>query len=241
MGTSMARRAPRSKSWQAAKATASRFSSPNNTGQVTAAEVVGRYVVAVQDSYGTVKQTARAEIMPQLQHVARNLGRFCQTLARQGRESALKESGLESRPDQPPHELIPALVDALAGPGATLEEAVARSALSTILAERSEDYLSGLRDVSAAAVADKVRQFLAEAVFQKLASDLGESIEAHAGAVAAGGQRLQELRRFFQAQLHLTAGMADGFELSWPDSEWRAWIAGQLEALLARLERSHGR
>jgi len=246
MGTSMGRKAPTGKFWRLAKATISRFSSPQNRGRVSVAEVAACYAQALEESPS--EAGPGREPFPHIRQVAQDLGRFFQTLARQGLAEALIELGLEQQIGRPPLTWLPALVDTLAGPGAVLEAAVARSALIDVLSGElvasSESYASW-RDrwpgaSAPATITAHLRSFLAEAVFQKLAADLGEAVEAQAGDTPNGAQRLEELRNFIKEQIFLTPAATEPFDLSWTASQRQAWIDGQLQQLLGRLAADHG-
>ncbi|MFP3867959.1 MAG: hypothetical protein ACLFUU_07345 [Desulfobacteraceae bacterium] len=241
MGTSTARKAPTGKFWRRAKASASRFSSSKNNGQVSAAEVVAGYVTAIKDNQ------AAAPIFPQIQQVAGNLGRFYQKLALHGLDQAWRDFGLDELIGTPMPSTLPALVDILAGPGAALEAAVARSALIEILAAGPVSTKDGYFEQRAAkpgepspqTISGRIRNFLAEAVYQKLASDLGEALEAQAADSWTGAARLQELRQSIQGILPPPDEEIEEFDLSWSDLQSRAWIEAQLQLLLDRLEQGH--
>lgn len=249
MGTSIARRAPTGKFWRVAKATASRFSSPKNTGQVTAAEVTARYVTALGESSPGSRTSSEQPSLPQILQGAQNLGGFYQKLTLQGLDQTLSEYGLGHLIGSSPLTVISGLVDALTGPGAVLEEAVARSALIDLwagkLAEAAEDYFSWSNrwrsECTLPTVINQIRHFLAEAVFQKLASDLGEPLEAQAGGAARGCHRRQQLRHFIHAQIMLESDDPDKFDFFWSDQQRPIWISRQLQILLTRLEQGRGR
>ncbi len=248
MGTSMARKAPTGKYWRLAKTSASRFGSPKNTGQVSAAEVVARYVIAVKHNPEGIGPTPAAPIFPQIRQVAGNLGRFYQKLALYGSDQALGDLGLGELIGSPLQTTLPVLVDTLAGAGAALEEAVARSALIEVLAKEFSPTMNGFNKweelrpgkPSARIISGRIRNFLAEAVYQKLASDLGEALEAQAKDINSGVQRQLELRKFIQGRLDPQTEGKEEFELSWSEDQVLAWIDRQLRHLLNRLEQEHG-
>ncbi|MDD3579655.1 MAG: hypothetical protein PHW74_01395 [Desulfobacca sp.] len=246
MGTSAGRKAPTGKFWRQAKASMARFSSPHNTGQVAVAEVAARYAMALADSIPET-QAATGHFY-HIQQVAHNLAAFYQQLARQGLAQTLKDLGLENHIGRPPQTWLPALIDRLAGPGALLEAAVARSALIDVLADElagsTEDYYGwadrGPGNGAPAAIADQLKNFLATAVFQKLAADLGEAVEAQVEDTRTGMQRLQELRNFIKAQIFLDPAGTEPFDLAWTAPQTMAWLDGQLQQLLRGLTATYG-
>jgi len=168
MGTSSARRAPSSRLWRLAKAAATRYLAPEAAVPVAAGEVVARYLAALNETAGVDAGALAAFRLTR--KVAQNLGGLVSLAQSQGWPVALEAWGLADLAGQPPEALALGLSAALAGPGGELEAVVARASLASVLMQGHEEpdparWVSG---------------FLATALCQRLALDLGESLEAAA-------------------------------------------------------------
>ena len=181
MGTSSARRGPTTGLWRAAKGAATRYLSPGAGGEVSAREVVARYLAALAETPGQGEALAAFRVT---RKVAQDLGALWQEVAARGWDAALKERGLAPLAREPAEMLAPGVSGVLAGSGGGLEEAVVRTALALVLrpAVQSQDRPEP---------AQVVRQFLVTAVHLRLALDLGEPLEAAAGELWAAPGRLK--------------------------------------------------
>ena len=172
MGTSSARRGPTTGLWRAAKGAATRYLSPAARGEVSAREVAARYLAAMEEAPG---QGDRLAAFRFTRKVAQDLGAFWQEFQARGWETALKDRGLASLAQEPPEMLAPGVSGVLAGSGGGLEEAVARTALTSVIRQ-------AIQSQDRPDPAQMVRQFLVTAVHLRLALDLGEPLEAAAGS-----------------------------------------------------------
>ena len=162
MGTSSARRGPTTGLWRAAKGAATRYLSPGAGGEVSAREVVSRYLAALEETPGQGEALAAFRFT---RKVAQDLGAFW---------DEVKARGLSAAAPGPAEMAASGVSGVLAGSGGGLEEAVVRTSLALVVG----------RAVSAEEKPDPaqlVRQFLATAVRLRLALDLGEPLEATAG------------------------------------------------------------
>ncbi len=173
MGTSTARRAPTTRLWRLAKASATRYLSPEN-GAVDAREVVASYVAALGEGGGAGPAGALAAFR-QTRRAAQNLGAFGCQADYQGWPAALKDWGLQDLAGDGPEVLTPSLSVSLETPGGGLEQAVAHTALMGVLQNLPKDRERPAR---------LVRRFLVEAFGLRLALDLGESLEAAASGIS---------------------------------------------------------
>jgi hypothetical protein len=178
MGTSSARRGPTTRLWRSAKAAATRYLSPEAGGQVTARELMARYLAALEETPGQGELLAPWRLT---RKVAQELGAFWQEVQARGWQAALADQGLGSLAQEPPAILAHGVSGVLVGSGGGLEEAVARTSLALVVQPevKSEDR---------ADPAELVRRFLATALYLRCALDLGESLEAS----AAGFGRLRD-------------------------------------------------
>ncbi|MFI5331598.1 MAG: hypothetical protein ACHQ2F_11300, partial [Desulfobaccales bacterium] len=180
-----ARRAPTTRLWRLAKAAATRYLSPENSGTVAAREVVAGYVAALAAGGGPGPAGALAAFR-QTRRTAQNLGAFCCQADSRGWLAALEDWGwqaLGAGSEVP----IPALSAALEAPGGGLEQAVAHTALMGILPKLPRASSQGEEP------ARLVRSFLVEAFGLRLALDLGESLEAAAPGISSLRQGLTGL------------------------------------------------
>jgi hypothetical protein len=141
-----------------------------------AREVVRRYVAALEEMSRSQGQDLLAEFRL-TRKAAQGLGEFGDLVAASGLAAALEAMGLKDLAQLPPEEAIPGLTQAWLEEQGSLEAAVAGSALATCL--------GGVLTLNPAAVprldgAYLVRSFLTIVLSQRLAFDLGESLEAAA-------------------------------------------------------------
>lgn len=239
MGTSSARKAPQQGAyWRKAKAAAAHYAAKGAASRFSVAEVVARYVLALAPLDWA--DLIPAGLLPEVRRTAAALGDFYETWETQGWFTALKHLGIPIQPDQTWETLIPALLEALAGPGASLDEAVARSSLLDhfaamgLLADLAAPIVAAAAEPPLPA-ADGAWHFLALALFHRCCADLGETLEFYAPTVAAGQQRQEALQAHILSQLNLLiplAGKVDGWE-----NQTETW----LQNLLALLGNYHVR
>jgi hypothetical protein len=228
MGTSSARRGPTSGLWRAAKGAASRYMSPSAAGEVSAREVVARYLVALEETPGQGEALAAFRVT---RKAAQDLGALWQEAAARGWEAALEAKGLAPLPREPADMLGPGVAGVLAGSGGGLEEAVIRTALALVLgpAVTSQDRPQP---------AQIVRQFLVTALHLRLALDLGEPLEAAAGSSGRLRDGLSRIKAVIEAgalaaaspsEPPATPGLWQGF------TGW-TWVTEYMAGLLQNLE-----
>ncbi len=198
VGTSTARQAPGGKFWRTAKTAMARFASGKEASPPQVNEVVARYLTALQADYGEGNDDTA--FLPTMARTAASLGNFYQHWQQHGWEAALASLGVNRRRPTG-EEIMSALLDRLAGPGDTLAAAVTRAALLDHL----DAVLSSGYDPTTPSANldynDKIRIFLGLALFRKLLSDLGESLEFHAPTMAQGIARQEEIRSHFLTRI----------------------------------------
>ena len=126
--------------WRSAKGAATRYLSPGAAGEVSAREVVARYLAALEEAPGQGDRLAAFRVT---RKVAQNLGALWQEVAARGWGLALKDRGLAPLAREPADMLAPGVAGVLAGSGGNLEEAVVRTALALVIgpAVQSQDRL----------------------------------------------------------------------------------------------------
>ncbi|MGQ9689214.1 MAG: hypothetical protein ACUVXF_10570 [Desulfobaccales bacterium] len=217
MGTSTARRSPGAAAWRFAKGAATRYLAPEGGAPVEAREVVRRYLAALEETEVSQGQDLLAGFRL-TRKAAQYLGEFGETAAGSGLTTALKAWGSAEAAHSSPEAAILGLTAAWVGEEGGLEAAVTRSALAACLDKvvgSSPDNLVAFDGASL------VRTFLAQALFQRLVLDLGESLEAAAPDWTSYRQGLKGLEhQLLNAAAAAPAGMP-------PAGQWQGlagWI-----------------
>ncbi len=208
MGTSSARRAPTSWFWRRAKGAATRYLSPPEGVGLEAREVVARYLAALGEDAGSGS--------PDLLAAFRLTRKAAQTLGAFAAQAAPRKE-----------EAPPVVAGRLLEPDGSLEGAVARSALAAVL----QDF-GGAADAAPAAV---VTRFLAESLYQRLALDLGEPLEATSRSCSHWRQGLAGLKGWI-ADAAPEEPEAPGSPEKWRGLAGWTWVTLTLEKMLARLQ-----
>jgi hypothetical protein len=228
MGTSSARRGPTTGLWRAAKGAATRYLSPGAGAEVSAREVVVRYLAALEETPGQGEALAAFRVT---RKAAQDLGAFCQEAAAPGWEAAPEAKGLAPLAREPASTQAIGVSAVLAGSGGGLEEAVVRTALALVLGP-------AFQSQNRPHPAQVVRQFLVMAVHLRLALDLGEPLEA---AAASSGRLRDGLSRIkavieagalaagAQSEPPATPGLWQGF------TGW-TWVTEVMAGLIQNLE-----
>ena len=228
MGTSSARRGPTTALWRAAKGSATRYLSPAAGAEVSAQEVVSRYLAALAETPGQGEALAAFRVT---RKVAQDLGALGQEVAARGGRAALAERGLAPLAGGSSELLAPGVAGVLAGSGGGLEEAVVRTALALVVGEAVQS-----RDRTEPA--QLVRRFLVTAVHLRLALDLGEPLEAAAGSY----ERLRDGLSRIKARIEAGASAAHAAPPAPPDTpgHWQGltgwtWVTEIMAGLLKSL------
>jgi hypothetical protein len=226
MGTSSARRGPTTALWRAAKGTATRYLSPSGGGEVTAGEVVARYLAAMEETPGQGELLAAWRVT---RKVAQELGAFRQEATMRGVAMALPEWGLGKFDQQSPEMLAHCLSGVLTERGGGLEEAVAQTALLLLLSQLHQ--AAGGQDSGTV-----VRLFLATTLYLRLALDLGEPLEAAAGSLGQLTDGLNRIRSLIDTEVSTldSFSAAPATPLQWRGLAGWTWVTNMLAALMQR-------
>lgn len=246
MGTSSSRTAPRGGGWTRAKGTASRFAS----GAALSSDVASAYVGALGGSSrasrgggGGGGGGARGAFSS-AKKTARSLGSFLGGVASRGLDQTLRDFGLGDLIGRSASEVISGIVDALVGPGTSLDEAVARVALVEVMGElydeRNVAYENLVDSWESGIDRDRcvelLELFLVEAIYQKILSDLADRIEEHSDSVAMTRARELELRDYIEEMVRFDLRQKDPVQVDWQGQEGDELITRNLEAALVQLE-----
>jgi hypothetical protein len=247
MGTSSSRSAPRGGGWTKAKGAASRFAS----GAALASDVASAYVEALGGSSKASRGTGGGGggggtrgAFSSAKKTARSLGLFLGRVASQGLDQTLRDFGLGDLVGRSASEVISGIVDALVGPGASLDEAVARVALVEVMGELYDEgniaYESLIDSWETGVDRDRCVElfelFLVEAIYQKMLSDLADRIEEHSDSVAMTRARELELRDYIKEMVRFDLRQNDPLQIDWQGQEGEELIVRNLETVLAQLE-----
>lgn len=242
MGTSSARRAPTTPLWRLAKGAATRYLSPEGGGSVTAGEVVARYVAALEES-GDWSDSGGLAAFRLTRKTAQDLGAFEAQVHSQGWRATLAAWELEALVSESSEIVTQGLSAALVGEGGSLEEAVARTALAVVLWGQGDpatglgQQVSGSEELEPAKL---VGQFLATALYLRLALDLGEPLEAAAPSLSRLRQGLQGIRQQVEQTLstiRISPAVPRTME-QWRSLAGWTWVTGIMQGLMGQMRKS---
>ena len=235
MGTSSDYVAPTGGGWPAAKRQATTFARQGGAqGTQTTAAAVGAAYVAAHGGAG-----AAARSYPAAQRVAQALGGFLAGVARRGLDATLVDRGLGDLVGQGPGVVLAGIIDALAGPNRTLDEADARAALIAVLAQELPAPAAAALD--AGAIADLIAALLVECVFQRLLQELGAQLAGGALTATDAVRVERDLHAYVVAQAQLDLGGVDALAVDWEGAEGPDLVGHLLTSAYAQLEAEVGR
>jgi len=214
--------------WRAAKGAATRYLSPGAGAEVSAREVVARYLAALKETPGQGEALAAFRVT---RKAAQDLGALWQEVASRGWEAALEAEDLAPLVREPASTQAIGVSGALAGNGGGLEAAVVRTAMASVLRE-------SMQSQDRPDPAQVVRQFLVTALHLRLALDLGESLEAAAVGFGRLRDGLSRIKAVIEAgalpagarpEPPATPGLWQGF------TGW-TWVTEVMAGLMGNLE-----
>jgi hypothetical protein len=183
-----------------------------------AREVVRRYVAALEETSSSQGQDILAAFRL-TRKAAQALGEFGDLMAASGLTAALEAMGLHDLAHLPPEKVVPGVTQSWLEEPGSLEAAVAGAALAACL-EKALTADPG--EVSRVNGSSLVRSFLALAFSQRLAFDLGESLEA----AAPGWQQYRQ--GLVRLQEELAAAASEVPDNPPETGQWRT-LAGWLQ------------
>ncbi|NVM54535.1 MAG: hypothetical protein HWN66_12595 [Candidatus Helarchaeota archaeon] len=247
MGTSSSRNAPKGGDWTKAKRSVSNYVRQRGRGGVTPRNLIGNFVRALGGAREAVSGTGRAggksTFFPAVS-VGQKLGAFLVGVAKDGLDQTFSKWGLADLIGKNPYEVVSHLVDALAGAGGPLDEAVARAALTETLAnifdENNEEYIQLREDwdsrINEVEILEILKIFLIEVIYRRFLSDLAERIQSKAISSDDAFERESEIRGFIEEMIKFTLVIHDPLNIDWRGAEGRDLITQNMEAVLAQAE-----
>jgi ABC-type antimicrobial peptide transport system permease subunit len=220
-----------------AKARVTRFAKQGGTGggPVETRSVVASYVAA----HGGAASATGGAIMGRA--AARRLGGFLAAVAERGLTSALEEQGLTQLVGRDSADVLSGLVDQLAGPGRTLEEAAARAAMIAVLAEEFDeaafdDIDAAMRRLDEAATKRILGAFLIEYIYRRMVEEIGDRIQNGALDAAAASRVERDLHDFLCAAVELDLSSVDPLRVDWQGGQGQTLIDSLMEDAYGQLD-----
>jgi hypothetical protein len=173
---------------------------------------------------------------------AARAGKFFGALAGGGLRAALESLGLRSYIGRGAEEVFAAIANAIAPPGATLEEAAARRAADEVLGRLYEDRvgvdgdLAGLERMTAADVGEAVRDVVSAYVYQRWLEELGKSIESGTTSPSEAVRLEREVRQYVRDIVQFDVPNERVLTLDWDGPEGQTLVGQLFEEAYGLLE-----
>lgn len=172
------------------------------------------------------------------------LGSFLSGVASEGLDQTLRSFGLGHLVGKEPHDILSEIVDYICGNGGTLDEAIARSAVVEVLAEifsEDDDSYADLRDrwdaeFDADRIVELLSLFLAQAIFQRILSDLGDLFEKSAISASEAERKEKAVLDFIKEMVAFELGEIDSLDFDWQGSDGEELIRRNVDAALGQLQ-----
>ena len=246
MGTSKGYQMPTGGAWTPLKTDGNRFVTEGPDGSVAPGEMVRRYLTAVGGARGILSGAAGSGggrgggggsaggqsgggtgggSTSAAGRVARGVGGFFSRAASAGLATALREAGLGALVGATAADLAAGLLDALAGPASTIDDAAARAALADLTEELLEQARTPeeveaalVGSLDAADIAGLLTRFFGLYIYERFCRDFYERWVKAAGS-GATATALGSIKEFIQSTL--AAGMRgrDLRSVDWQGSE----------------------
>jgi hypothetical protein len=164
---------------------------------------------------------------------AQSFGRFVSEVATKGLAEALRTLGLGSFEGKTPEEIARALLDALCGPGSTIDAVDLRNALSALVSDLigdATDFASAEQALGAAAgsLGQLVQNLFGNYIYERFQTRMYAGLEAAHGATAADGC-LEAVRDYVQSELRLEASSRDLAAIDWAGKEGADFVNSILD------------
>ena len=228
MGTSGSYNAPTTGGWPAAKGTATRFAKQGGTGNVTPGRVVSAYLAALGGATAAARRAAASRA------AAQRLGGFLGTVADRGLDAALEQVGLGDLIGRDATEVLEALVDRLASPGGTLEEADARVAMMRALQEELEKP-TAFEGLDQEGVGQAVEGFIVECIFERMLQEIGYQLENGAMTAEDAKRAEDDIRVYVVATVQLELARQETLTV-WEGPEGQELVDRLMEDAYGQLE-----
>jgi hypothetical protein len=167
---------------------------------------------------------------------AQAFGRFVSEVATKGLTEALQELGLQSLEGKTPEEIALALLDALCGPGSTIDAVDLRNALSALVSDllaEAMDYASAEQALGSAvpSLEQLVQTLFGNYIYERFQTTMYATLEAAHGATAADSC-LEAVRDYVHSELRLEASGRDLTGIDWAGKEGSDFVNSILDRTL---------
>lgn len=235
MGTSTSFTGLTGGGWTQAKRLATRYARSGGDREALT-RAVGAYVAA----HGGALLAAAGAAAGQAALSA--LGSFLTDVARSGLSDALEKRGMTHLVGQDADTVLASLVDALAGPGNTREDAIARAAMTEVLGELFErlaetpEGLAELDRLDRQGVTELMAMFTVEYVYLRMLEEIGDRIAAGATTPEVA-QRLEiQIKDYIKEMLEMELRNIDPMSIDWGGPDGQAFRQRIFESAYALLE-----
>lgn len=235
MGTSSPYKGLTGGGWTYAKSLMTRFARSGGDR-----ESLGRAVDAYVAAHGGARLAAAGAAAGQAAVAA--LGGFLVDVVHNGLPNALEKRGLAYLIGQDVDNVLASLVDALAGSGATREEAITRAAMAEVLGDLFErlaetpDGLAALESFDAAGIAEVIELFTTEYIYQRMLEEIGDCIETGALTPEIAERLENQIRNYIREMVRLELSDVDVLDLEWAGPEGEAFRERIFRSAYALLE-----
>lgn len=190
--------------------------------------MVSAYVAALGGAAAATGRAAAGRV------AAQRLGGFLGSVATQGLDATLEQLGLADLVGQDSTEVLEALVDRLAGPADTLEEADARAAMMRTLQEEL-DKPAAFDSLDRDGVGRIVEDFLVEYIYERMLHEIGDRLENGAMTIEDAKKCEQDIRVYVVATVQLELAREEPLAV-WEGPEGQELVGRLMEDAYGQLE-----
>lgn len=173
-----------------------------------------------------------------------SLGAVLRGVASAGLDNTLRTIGLGHLVGETPAVVLSALAGYICGNGGLLDDGIARNAMVEVLAtifdissSEYEEFRDGWNaQVDQDSFCDLMTLFIAESIFQRFISELGNCIETNAVSVAEAEAKEKDVYEFIRAMVTFELGEIDPLHFDWQGPPGGQLIRRNVNAALRQLQ-----
>ena len=208
--------------WRAPKANMTRFVNTGERGSLSRA--ASGYVAAKGGSRGAARAATSGK------STTARLGGVLSSIANVGIQQTLQSLGLSHLVGKPATEVLAAVCENIAPPGASLEEAAARAAATEALAELYDQYdldssgIDGLDALDAEGVEKAIELSVQAYIYERWLQELGKRIESNTASPDEAVRLETEVKDYIRAEVSYQLEDVDVLEVDWESAEMQALV-----------------